>query len=347
LLSGLMFATKETAVIAVISLVLATGLTARSRLPGWRHALLGLAVAAVVVAGLMGGLAAFEALGAYLQRAVQSQRHVHPWYYYLRLLLFAPGPGGFFWSEALILALAVAGSAAIFTRERVAGVDRGLVRLLVVYTLSMTACYALIPYKTPWCLLGFLYGMILLAGVGVAGLAQMRSGVLRRAAAGVVTVCVAHLVYQAVFTSRAYAADPRNPYAYAHTTADVYAIRDRLQGLAAADPRGREMRVQVISRENVWPLPWYLRSFPHVEWWRGVGDQMKPASVIITSPDMEPALAHRLYEVPPPGERPLYVSMLRRETDLRPGVELKGYVKQSLMDAYARSKGGREDDSDR
>jgi len=139
-------------------------------------------------------------------------------------------------------------------------------------------------------------------------------------------------------TSRTYSSDPRNPYAYAHTTTDVYVIRDRLERLAAADPQGREMRVQVVSRENLWPLPWYLRSFSHVEWWRGVVDEMQPASVILASPDMETALAHRLYETPPPGERPLYVSMFRREIDLRPGVELRGYVKQSLWDAYERTK---------
>ncbi len=171
--------------------------------------------------------------------------------------------------------------------------------------------------------------MILLAGMGVAFLVRMNSKVLE----AVLAVCVLHLLYQAVLASRTYSSDPRNPYAYAQTTTDVYAIRNRMEAVAAADPQGREMRIQVISRENVWPLPWYLRSFPHVEWWRGATNQMRPASVIIVSPDMEAALAHRLYEVPPPGERPLYVSMFRREIDLRPGVELRGYVKQNLWDA--------------
>jgi len=343
LLSGLMFASKETAVIAIGCMMLAAGLTARRKLPSWRHVLPGLAVAVVVIAGLMGGPAAFQALGTNLHRAVQDQRHVHPWYYYLRLLLFSPGSGGSFWSEGLILALAAVGITAAFFKGWLAGLDRGLVRLLVVYTLSMTAAYSVIPYKTPWCLLGFLYGMILLAGVGVAALAQMRSRAVRVAASAVVAVCAAHLLYQAVLASLVYPSDPRNPYAYAHTTKDVYAIRDRLEGLAAADPQGKQMRIQVLSRENVWPLPWYLRSFSHVEWWRGIDEQMRPASVIIASPDMEAVLAHKLYEVPPPGERPLYVSMFRRAIELRPGVELTGYVKQNVWDAYLRTKGDRED----
>jgi uncharacterized protein (TIGR03663 family) len=344
LLSGLMFAAKETAIIAIGCLALAAGLTARSRLPDWRHILLGLAVFLVVVTALLGGPAAVQALGAYLHRAIQDQRHVHPWYYYLRVLLFSPGPGALPWSEGLILALAAIGSAAAFARERLDGADRRLVRLLFLYTLSMTVCYALIPYKTPWCLLGFLSGMILLAGVGVAVVAQMTSGAGRTVTLAVAAIGGAHLLCQAVLASQVYASDARNPYAYAHTSTDVYAIRDRLEGLAAADPRGRGMPVQILSRENVWPLPWYVRSFPHVEWWRGVSDQMQPASVIVASPDMETALAHRLYEVPPPGERPLYVSMFRERVELRPGLELRGYVRQDLWDVFVRM-GGEQLDS--
>lgn len=326
LLAGLMCATKETGPIAIGCMILAAGLTEK-RLPDWRHMLLGLVVALVIIFGFL-GWPALQAFGTYLHRAVGDQRHVHPWYYYLRLLLYHPGPGGFFWSEGLILALAALGAVAAFLREESDGVGR----LLVVYTLSMTACYSLIPYKTPWCLLGFLYGMILLAGLGAAFLLRMKS----RAVKAAVVVCLAHLLYQAVVTSRTYSSDPRNPYAYAHTTTDVCVIRDRLERLAAADPQGRAMRVQILSRENLWPLPWYLRAFPHVEWWRGVVDEMQPASVIIVSPDMEAALTHRLYEVPPPGKRPLYVSMFRREIELRPGVELRGYVRQDLWNASDR-----------
>ncbi len=39
-------------------------------------------------------------------------------------------------------------------------------RFLAFYTLVLTGLYAIIPYKTPWCMLSFLDGMILLAGVG-------------------------------------------------------------------------------------------------------------------------------------------------------------------------------------
>jgi hypothetical protein len=54
--------------------------------------------------------------------------------------------------------------------------------------------------------------------------------------------------------------------------------------------------------------------------------------VIVVTPDMEPALVRRLYDLAPPGERELYVSIFERPVELRPGVELRGYAAKSLSD---------------
>jgi hypothetical protein len=94
------------------------------------------------------------------------------------------------------------------------------------------------------------------------------------------------------------------------------------------------MRLQVISDQNVWPLPWYLRRFARVEWWTGVAPAADNAPVILTTPDMEPALVQRLYERPPPGQRELYVSIFPRRIELRPAVELRGYAANSVWEAH-------------
>jgi hypothetical protein len=47
---------------------------------------------------------------------------------------------------------------------------------------------------------------------------------------------------------------------------------------------------------------------------------------------MEPGLLHKFYEVPPPGQRELYVPMFDRYTELRPSVEVRGYVAKWLWD---------------
>ena len=241
----------------------------------------------------------------------------------LQLLAWWRPAGGWPWTEGGILILAAIGAVAAFRSKA------DLLRFLAVYTILVTAIYSLIPYKTPWCLLAFLQPMILLAGTGLVSLLQLTSGMTRISVAVAVAGVTVHLFVQAFLASRWQSADPGNPYTYAHTTRDVFTVRQQLERVAVAHEEGRNLPVQVISTQNLWPLPWYLRDFPHVQWRRSVTNDMPGAPVILATPDMEPALLHHLYEVLPPGQRPLYVSLFD-DVELRPGVPLRGYVQQSL-----------------
>ena len=237
------------------------------------------------------------------------------------------------WTEGLIVVLAAVGGAAGWVAGGVPGADARVLRFLGFYTLLMLVVYSAVPYKTPWCLLGFLHGMILLAGAGAVFLVRVSRGFAMRALVCVVLVsAAAHLGWQAFAGSFRFAADPRNPYVYAQTGTDVFEVVGRLQELARVDPDGPSMPIQIISRQNLWPLPWYLRRFSRVTWWSGVSDEAPNAPVILATPDMEPALVRRLYDLPPPGERELYVSLFERPVELRPGVEVRGYAAKSLWD---------------
>jgi uncharacterized protein (TIGR03663 family) len=350
---GLMYATKETAPIAICSMLAALGLTLAAdhwsgkgppstwNLARGRDALLAV-VAGLVVACLLfssffhnpaGVPAAVRALGSYAHRASAASWHFHPWHYYLDLLAHFPAQGTPFWTEGLVLVLAVAGAAAGWSRSAIPGADSRVVRLLAFYTLVMAVVYSAIPYKTPWCVLGLLHGMVLLAG---AGAVFVVSALRNRSPKAFVVVLLAaatvHLGWQAFEASFRFAADPRNPYVYAHTSTDVFTIAARLRDLARAHPDGPAMPVQVISGANLWPLPWYLRGFSQVAWWNGVPEQAGSAPVILITPDMEPALVTKLYEVPPPGQRELYVQLFERPVELRPQVEVRGYVAMSLWE---------------
>jgi uncharacterized protein (TIGR03663 family) len=354
--AGFMLATKETAVIALASLlagVAAAVLPARTgrgrrpeaerpprRHPG-RDAALALAAAAAVAALSFSsfltrpaGLGdAVRAAGLYVERATTTSPHVHPWHYYLGLV--APLPGSPVSAEALIVALAGFGGVAAFSSRTAPGADPRSLRLLVVYTLAMAAAYSAIPYKTPWCLLGFLHGAVLLAGVGAAWLlARVERLAPRTLVAASLALVALLLGRQAVAASGELAADPRNPYVYGHTSRDVFAIVERLERLADAHPAGRAMPLQVVSRDNVWPLPWYLRRFTRVEWWTGVSDAAPLARVVVATPDVEAALVRRIYDVPPPGERELFVPIFDGPLELRPGVELRGYAAAGLWDSF-------------
>ena len=354
---GLMVATKETATLVLGSLGGALALTLlvdRWREGTWpdvRSAVRGrdvlLAVlAAVAVGGLLftsfsrhpsGIVDAARAYALYAERASGASGHVHPWTYYLHLLLHFPSTGTPFWTEGLVVALATFGGLAGFRPRDLPGVDARVLRFLTFYTLLMLVLYSSIPYKTPWCVLGPLHGLILLAGPGAVSLiALARRGPHRILVSVLLTLCVAHLGWQAFSASFRFASDPRNPYVYAHTGTDVFVIVRRLEGLARAHPDGLSVPLQVIGRENLWPLPWYLRRFTRVDWWNGVSETASSAPVIVSTPEMEAALVRRLYDLPPPGQRPLYVSVFDRPVELRPGVVLRAYATQALWEACQR-----------
>jgi len=307
---GLMFITKETAGIAIACMLLALASTVRRKPAVTWPVVAAIAIAILIPVATLGFTDGWRAPMSYWQRGIHGSMHRHAWHYYLGLLAGR---------EGLIVALALVGLVVAATSK-----GAGLLKFLAVYACAMTVTYSLIPYKTPWCVLGALDAMILLAGAGVVALLEWLPRTPRAALAILLAVSAASLGAQAWMASFPWSSDPRNPYAYAHTGRDVYAIRDRLEAL------GRGMPVQVVSTRNLWPLPWYLRAFPHVEWWRSLGPGYRPADVILMTPEMEPALIHELYEVPPPGSRELYRSIFDRYMELRPQVELRGYIRASL-----------------
>jgi len=360
---GLMYATKETVILQAGCVLLAGVATlwadrwdrlinlrpitksARPRTPApARHLILVAAAALLVAAVLMssflghprGILDSFAAYRTYFARGSGINTfHVHPWNYYLGLLLYFHSPGRPVWSEAMIAALALCGLGAAFSRRPVAGVTPLALRFIAFYTVFMIAVYSLIPYKAPWNLLGFWHGAILLAGVGVVWLAgRCRARGTRIVLAGLAAAGVAHLGWLAWESATRYGADPANPWVYAHTGTDVYRIAQRMEELAAVYPGGYALPVEVISRENLWPLPWYLRRFSAVEWWNGVSATAANAPVILATPDMEPALVRKLYDLPPPGQREMYMNLFDRYTELRPRVEIRGYLAKPLWDDW-------------
>jgi uncharacterized protein (TIGR03663 family) len=316
--AGAAFAVKETAVLA-----LAAGVAGLAATRAWRrlraaHAASAVAAALAVITISYGTSlpAFFASFGQYAARAATGGRHSHPWHYYFGLV--TSWPVGM---DALAIPLALAGGWIAFRDKKALG------RFIAVYTIALAVLYSAIPYKTPWCMLGFWHGVLLLGGIGAGALVR------RFPAAGVAALAATAglAAFQAQRAAFLYAVDPRNPYVYAHTTADIYKLRGKLDQLARAHPDRDAIEIQVFSDQNVWPLPWYLREFPNVRWWTGVPNSVAPASVILVSPALEPALARLLDESRPPGQRELYMTIFD-DVQLRPGVELHGYAAKTVWD---------------
>ncbi|MCF7955434.1 MAG: TIGR03663 family protein [Phycisphaerae bacterium] len=359
---GLMGATKETFVIACSCAVFAGALVwyfsleKSSRLSALLCYIRPVPVAAFVIVATVvwvvffssfftnpDGIAdSFRAFTTYFNRAGNEGIHNHPWYYYLQILLFWKQPNAPVFSEAFIVLLALAGGYFAFCKRNFVGEYKPLVRFFALYTLLMTVIYSAISYKTPWCLLGFLSGMIILAGfAGSCLISLVRNVGFRFVVCILLMAGLTHLFYMSVLSNGTYAADPANPYVYAHTSRDIYEISDKIIDTVNASDSPSETVVQVVAvGAGYWPLPWYLRSLDNVGYWRGVDAEMSPASLIIaisTSHDgkineFENQLISHLFNASPPGQKHLYLPLFDKYMELRPYVEVRGYLTKNLWD---------------
>jgi uncharacterized protein (TIGR03663 family) len=264
----------------------------------------------------------------WLQRAGGESPHIHPWHFYFERLAWFHRPKGPVWSEALILGLALVGMAVAFCSNRTILGHPSLARFLAFYTVSLTGIYTVISYKTPWCLLNFLLGMILLAGIGAAALFQLCRRHLTRAALSVVLIAgSAHLAWQARLAGADdYAASPKNPQVYAHTSPDLLKLVERVEAVARVAPQGRDTVVKVVSPDSYLPLPWYLRRFKHTGWWDELPDDPY-APMVITSAKLRAAL----------DEKSNKTYLMAGLFELRPAVFLELYVELELWKKYVET----------
>jgi len=140
---------------------------------------------------------------------------------------------------------------------------------------------------------------------------------------------------QASLLSTAYDSDPGNPWVYAHPGRDMQRIPDLVEGAAGAAPDSMLTPVEIIvPGDQYWPLPWSLRRLLNIGWYSRVDTTLPAAPIILCTPDQEQLLLRKLYELPPPGERYLYLPLWREYAELRPGLEIRGYIRKDFMDAF-------------
>jgi uncharacterized protein (TIGR03663 family) len=344
-MAGLAFATKETSLIVVPVGGLACALAAAAAREGRESMRLGprtrtlhalAAVGGALLPALLlysaffrhpaGLLDAVAAVPIYLSRGVESGPHAQGFFYYVRTLAWSSS-GGLVWTELLVLVLAAAGSVHAIAARR-----RAFWPLyFCLYATATLAIFSAVRYKTPWNMLPFYAGLLLLAGVGTAALLGRIRNRLARAALLVVLIAAGwQLAIQNARASFRYAADPRNPYAYAHTSPDFLRLTARVHDLAAQHPDGRDMLVKVVAGSyEQWPFPWYARGLTRVGYWTTAAEAglLDGVPVIVASQtlaaDVEAAV----------GER--YVSEFY---GLRPDVLLTVFVEPGLWERFLESR---------
>lgn len=268
--------------------------------------------------------AVYDSVATYwskLDRA-EGQGHQKPFFYYLGLIWGAPmgvDPGGssgvfssdfwkwvpemlgirpngrIVWGERLLLVLALIGMVTAFVTKPSRNQSRHLVRFLAVYSVAVFLIYSAVSYKTPWLVIGPWHGMLILAGVGAAGLMRLVEGKVGRLIMGSLLVLVmAHaglLAYRATRGRPSFAAHVKNPLNYSMTTADCLEWVEKIYRLAEVSGKGEQFTIVQADSQGGWPLPWFmLRKFPNYVWQGGDPGVMDRADLILSGLDFRASL---------------------------------------------------------
>ncbi len=175
--------------------------------------------------------------------------------------------------------------------------------------------YSLIGYKTPWLMLGWLLPYALVGGYALGRAWASPRPLVRVGAAAAVAGALALSLGQAVQLSFRDYDDEANAYVYVQTKREAL---DLVTWLREEDERrgaGGAMGIVVMS-PDYWPLPWYLRDDPNAGFYGAIVDVEAPVQVV---------KADQVESLPPEfGER--YREQARYM--LRPGVELVVFVER-------------------
>jgi uncharacterized protein (TIGR03663 family) len=338
--AGLAHATKETSILMFAALA-AAGLIARGccRLierrtlflagsaPRWRAlgagVLMAIAVSVIFYSSFFsnfqGVLDSVQSVFHFADRAM-GQGHEKPWFTYLQWVGWSRS-GGFIWTEGLLVGLAFVGFG---LSVRKPSRFSGIAILLAAYALVLFVIYSILPYKTPWLMLGPMQIVAVLAGMGAAGLYSMPWAAWMK---GLVVLALlagtAHLAVQAYRAAFRFAADERVPYCYSHTSPDAVTLASRIhQALRLVSKQ--ELRWVQIAAEEYWPLPWYLRDVENVGYWHNHPETLS-APVIVLGMTQSAAAEETL--------RQTHTVAL---TGLRPGILLALWIRTDIWNELIR-----------
>lgn len=185
---------------------------------------------------------------------------------------------------------------------------------------GLLAAYTIIPYKTPWLAVNFVFPLALISGYAVNEMVNSRDTVQRGFAAFMAAVAFGVCAYQSVDLNFYSYDDDTKPYVYAHTRREFFDLLREIERVAEASGKGKEASILIVSSEY-WSMPWYLRDYKGAAFYGRI--YPSETSEIIIGKKEQQAELEREY-----GQHYLYTGTYI----LRPGVDLQMYVRKDLAE---------------
>jgi uncharacterized protein (TIGR03663 family) len=214
--------------------------------------------------------------------------------------------------ESTALLLGAMGVSLAFWRA-----DDKVAVFVALWAVGIFTAYSVIPYKTPWLTLNIVLPLAIVGGYGVEVLRAQSGSNMRAAmvlgAAGFVVV----IGYQTVILNFVRYDDDRYPYVYGHTRREALTLVREIERVMQRSGR-RQVPTIAITSPDQFPLSWYFRDYPV-----GYYGQLVPVTdpVVIGSEKQADELQSRL------GSTYQRIGAY----SLRPGVTLVLFVRQDLL----------------
>lgn len=141
-----------------------------------------------------------------------------------------------------------------------------ILRFCAIYAAGLLLAYSLIPYKTPWCIISFLWVFYLVA----AGTIAQIQGRWRAALWVLFSVSILWSARTMVRLNFIDFDNEKEPYVYVQTYRDLNQFTDPILEAAARDPRNFHMRGEILL-DSYYPLPWTLGDFSSIAYFGGTG----------------------------------------------------------------------------
>jgi uncharacterized protein (TIGR03663 family) len=185
----------------------------------------------------------YQAYHAWFQTGHEGHGHEKPWYYWLKLIgrYEIPAAGG------LLLCLFC---------QRFKNLS---LRYLAIYGVGTLIAYSIVKYKTPWCIISFIWPFLFIFGASVL-LVRPRYRAATYAASAVL-LCFS--LGSAIWLNYFRCTTDTEPYVYVQTYNDIFKLTKPLLKLAKRDPRNYQLTGHII-RGSPYPLPWMLGDFTHI-----------------------------------------------------------------------------------
>jgi uncharacterized protein (TIGR03663 family) len=185
----------------------------------------------------------YQAYLPWFKTGSEGHGHEKPWYYWLRLAARYEWP--------VLLGLIVCLFSIRFKQTAL--------RYLAIYGVGTVMAYSIVKYKTPWCIISFVWPFTFIFGAA----ALITPLIYRRAVYLISAAALTGSFGSCIWLNYFRCTTDTEPYVYVQSYNDVYKFTDPILQLAHSDPRAYQL-VGHIIRPSPYPLPWMLDDFGRV-----------------------------------------------------------------------------------